>query len=106
LQLPNLNFDVGKETEGGKYRLNDVAHAQLLHKLSSHRFACVSPDLRQELLTFFASDDAPYDVKKDKKTWDRVQAELEQLRASGPETVKAQSLSPTPHDVNPSPDLR
>jgi len=106
LQLPNLNFDVGKETEGGKYRLNDDAHAQLLHKLSSHHFACISPDLRQELLTFFASDDAPYDVKKDKKTWDRVQAELEQLRASGPETVKAQTLSPTPHDVHPSPDLR
>jgi hypothetical protein len=84
LELPNLNFDVGKETSGGKYRLNDDAHAQLLHQLAARNFACLSPDLRNELLSFFASSDAPYDVKKDKKTWDRVQAELQQLRATSP----------------------
>ena len=41
LKLPNVNFDVGKETAGGKYRLDDDAHAQLLHRLaetSSHVF--------------------------------------------------------------------
>jgi hypothetical protein len=85
LQLPNVNFDVGGETSGGKYRLNDDAHAQLLHKLAAHNFACVSPDLRGELLGFFASADAPYDVKKDKATWDRVQKELDQLKASNPQ---------------------
>jgi hypothetical protein len=84
LQLPNLNFDVGNETPGGKYRLNDDAHAQLLHRLAEKKFGCVSPDLRQELLTFFASEDAPYDVKKDKKTWDRVQAELQSLKEIEP----------------------
>jgi len=84
LQLPNVNFDVGGETSGGTYRLNDDAHAQLLHKLAAHNFACASPDLREELLSFFASADAPYDVKKDKKTWDRVQAELQQLKAANP----------------------
>jgi len=84
LQLPNLNFDVGSETSGGKYRLNDDAHAQLLHRLAEKKFSCVSPGLREELLTFFASADAPYDVKKDKKTWDRVQAELESLKEMEP----------------------
>jgi Zinc dependent phospholipase C len=84
LQLPNLNFDVGSETSGGKYRLNDDAHAQLLHRLAEKKFGCVSPDLRQELLSFFASADAPYDGKKDKKTWDRVQAELEALKEMEP----------------------
>jgi zinc dependent phospholipase C len=84
LKLPNLNFDVGSETSGGKYRLNDDAHAQLLHRLAEKKFGCVSPDLREELLSFFASADAPYDVKKDKKTWDRVQAELEALKEMEP----------------------
>jgi hypothetical protein len=84
LQLPNLNFDVGSETSGGKYRLNDDAHAQLLHRLAEKKFSCVSPGLREELLTFFASADAPYDVKKDKKTWDRVQAELKSLKEMEP----------------------
>jgi hypothetical protein len=82
LQLPNVNFDVGQETSGGKYRLNDDAHAQLLHKLAGRNFACVSPDLRNELLNFFSSADAPYDVKKDQQTWDRVQKELEQLKSA------------------------
>ena len=84
LQLVNLNFDVGSETSGGKYRLNDDAHAQLLHRLAEKKFGCVSPELRQEILGFFASADAPYDGKKDKKTWDRVQAELESLKEMEP----------------------
>jgi cation transport regulator ChaB len=102
LQLPNLNFDVGSETSGGKYRLNDDAHAQLLHRMAEKKFGCVSPDLRKEILTFFASDDAPYDVKKDKKTWDRVQAELESLKEMEP---VAGSMHPillgTPAGVKP-----
>ena len=84
LQLANLNFDVGSETSGGKYRLNDDAHAQLLHRLAEKKFGCVSPDLREEILGFFASADAPYDGKQDKKTWDRVQAELESLKEMEP----------------------
>jgi hypothetical protein len=84
LRLPNLNFDVGSETSGGKYRLNDDAHAKLLHELAEKKFGCVSPDLRHELLTFFSSADAPYDVKKDQKTWDRVQAELQSLKEMDP----------------------
>jgi hypothetical protein len=59
----------------------------LLHRLAEKKFGCVSPDLRQELLGFFGSADAPYDVKKDKKTWDRVQAELESLKEMEPVTT-------------------
>ena len=84
LRVPNLNFDVGQETSGGKYRLNDDAHAQLLHKLAANNFGCVSPDLRDEILAFFANTDAPFDVKKDKQTWDRVQKELDQLKSANP----------------------
>lgn len=105
LRLPNLNFDVGQETSGGKYRLNDDAHAQLLHKLAARNFACVSPDLRGEILAFFASADAPYDMKKDQKTWDRVQAELQQLKASALQAPHVPSFSSaTNGNVNPSPD--
>jgi len=84
LRVPNLNFDVGQETSGGKYRLNDDAHAQLLHKLAGNNFGCVSPDLRDEILAFFANTDAPFHVKKDKQTWDRVQKELDQLKSANP----------------------
>ncbi|HWY09019.1 MAG TPA: zinc dependent phospholipase C family protein [Candidatus Acidoferrales bacterium] len=93
LQLPNLNFDVGSETSGGKYRLNDDAHAQLLHRLAEKKFGCVSPDLREEILTFFASADAPYNGKNDKKTWDRVQAELESLKEMEPVAASVHQTS-------------
>lgn len=82
LQLPNLNFDVGEVTTGGSYRLDDDAHAQLLHRLAANNFACVSPDLRAELLAFFANAEAPYDTKKDQKAWAHVQSELQALKAS------------------------
>ena len=101
LRLPNVNFDVGKETDGGKYRLNDDAHAQLLHILAQKKFGCLSPDLRQELLGFFSSADAPYAFKKDQKTWDRVQAELQVLKATGAESVQAPSV---PASVKPPAD--
>jgi hypothetical protein len=93
LQLANLNFDVGSETSGGKYRLNDDAHAQLLHRLAEKKFGCVSPDLREEILGFFASTDAPYDGKNDKKTWDRVQAELESLKEMEPGGAPAHPIT-------------
>ncbi len=102
LRLPNLNFDVGRETAGGKYRLDDDAHAELLHKLAERKFACVSPELRQELLGFFSLSDAPYHGKNDKKTWDRVQSELAALRNSGPEAASLRGILPaTPPGVNP-----
>ena len=105
LQLPNLNFDVGSETSGGKYRLNDDAHAQLLHRLAEKKFGCVSPDLRDEVLTFFASADAPYNSKKDKKTWDRVQAELQTLKEMEPGAAPAHPISSgLPAGVKPRSD--
>lgn len=105
LQLPNLNFDVGSETSGGKYRLNDDAHAHLLHRLAEQKFGCVSPDLRQELLTFFASADAPYNGKNDKKTWDRVQAELESLKEMEPVAASVHRMSmELPAGVKPRAD--
>jgi len=105
LQLPNVNFDVGSETSGGKYRLNDDAHAQLLHRLAGKKFGCVSPDLRDEILTFFDSADAPYDGKNDKKTWDRVQAELESLKEMEPGAGPAHPItSGLPAGVKPCAD--
>jgi hypothetical protein len=105
LELPNLNFDVGSETSGGKYRLNDDAHAQLLHRLAEKRFGCVSPELREELVTFFASADAPYDGKKDKKTWDRLQAELQSLKEMEPGAAPVHPMSSgLPAGVNPRAD--
>jgi hypothetical protein len=80
LKLPNANLDVGNKTLPGQYRLNDHAHARLLHELAKQKFQGVTPDIRDEIIDFFAVPDALSDIKKDAKTWERVQSELEQLR--------------------------
>jgi hypothetical protein len=98
LKLPNVNFDIGNETLPGRYRLNDDAHARLLHELSKQNFQGVTPEIRSEMLDFFATPEAPYDVKKDAKTWGRVQSELAQLRQiSLPAAVPAKAADVPPN---------
>ena len=81
-QLVNDNFDVGESTGPGKYRLNDEAHAKLLDRLAEKNFAGAAPELKTELLHFFAEPDAPYATKRDAKAWARVQSQLQELRSA------------------------
>jgi hypothetical protein len=90
--LQNYNFDVGENTGPGKYGLNDDAHAKLLDRLAERKFIGVSAELRDELLHFFAEPGAPYATKRNLKAWAKVQAELEQLKAS-PQTHPAGGAS-------------
>lgn len=84
LDLPNENFDTGEIAGPGQYRLNDVTHAKLLDALAKQNFSGASPDVRAELLQFYASPDAPYATKRKPKDWAKVQAQLEQLRKTAP----------------------
>ena len=94
VDLPNDNFDVGEVTGPGKYKLNDEAHAELLHKLAEHNFVGASSQLRSELLTFYADPNAPYATRRKPKLWNRVEVELSQLKNAPPPRVTA-GLSPT-----------
>jgi len=92
VDLPNDNFDVGEPTGPGKYRLNDEAHAKLLDKLAEQNFADVTPELRAELLDFFADPNAPNAIKRKPKEWSRVEAELQQLKSTNPQPVSAEAV--------------
>jgi zinc dependent phospholipase C len=91
VDLPNDNFDVGENTGPGKYRLNDDAHAKLLDMLAERKFFGVLPDLRLELLHFYAQPDLPYATKRNPKAWARVQTELEQLKSASHASAAADS---------------
>ncbi len=84
LALANDNFDTGAATAPGKYRLDDKAHADLLHALAKQNFQGVTPALRAELVNYFSDPNAPYSTKKNPKEWARVQAEVKQLRDAPP----------------------
>lgn len=91
LELANDNFDTGDSTGPGKYRMNDDTYAKLLDKLCEAKFAGVSPDVRSNILTFYADPNAPYATKRDPKAWEKVQTELAQLKAAPAAPAVAQS---------------
>jgi hypothetical protein len=96
VDLPNDNFDVGEVTGPGKYGLNDDAHAALLHRLAEHNFVSASPQLRSELLAFYADPNAPYATKRKPKVWSMVETDLKQLKNAAPPPVTADASSPAP----------
>jgi len=82
LHLSNRDFDTGREIRAGEYVLADGTYAHLLDDISNSDSKQVSPELRQDILAFYANPNAPLATKKKKKDWQRVQGELQQLRAS------------------------
>ena len=96
LKLPNNNFDVGEFTGPGEYFMNHDAHAELLDKLAAQGFADMSPDLRAELLDFFANPNAPYATKRNPKEWNKVEMELQQLKSTAPRPASAETLLSRP----------
>jgi zinc dependent phospholipase C len=103
LDVPNDNFDLGEKTGPGKYRLNDNAHAKLLDKLTEKSFAGATPEVKEELLHFFAEPDAPYAMKRKAKAWAKVQSELQQLKSATPARIEAGSSTSAIAAVPPKP---
>jgi hypothetical protein len=87
--VPNDNFDTGTVTGPGQYWMNDDTQARLLDALAKENFSGASPEVRAELLQFFGDPSAPYAIKKKKKEWARVHAEIAELRQATPATVAA-----------------
>jgi Zinc dependent phospholipase C len=77
--LEDTNFDTGERTSAGTYHRADAAYETLLDKLHQHNFEAVSPPLRAALLAHFTAT-AP--GSRDQKRWVKVQAQVEQLRAT------------------------
>jgi len=91
LVLINDNFDVGAVTPPGQYRLADTTYAALLDRLSRQNFTGMSAELRADLLRFYSDPAAPYATRKDRKTWERVQDELQRLQAAQPPSNVAEA---------------
>jgi hypothetical protein len=80
--LVDDNFDTGTVTRPGEYPLADQTYAALLDRLAEGKFAQVSPELRKELLAYFADPAAPLAMKKNKKGWAKVTREVDELKAN------------------------
>jgi hypothetical protein len=82
LNLVNKDFDTGKFTQQGEYKLTDEAYAKLLDKLSNAKFASTPQDLRKNILAFYQDPSAPNFTKKKREKWAKTMQELEQLKSS------------------------
>jgi hypothetical protein len=81
LTLDNRDFDTGKQTAEGEYRLTDEAYGKLLDELAISRFAGASLELQQNILVFYQNPNAPDFNKKKPDQRSRTLKNIEQLRS-------------------------
>jgi hypothetical protein len=84
LELANTDFDTGRRTEPGDYKMADEAYADLLQKLAKARFNHISPALKQNVLRYYQNPKAPIVTKEDTKKWEETRQALQQLQDTGP----------------------
>jgi hypothetical protein len=81
LQLQNTDFDTGRPTRHGEYRLADDTYAEWLHELAERRFVGVPDAARRNILSFYGPSPAPSkNNRQEQKRWQRITAELSTLR--------------------------
>ena len=94
--LPDCDLDDGKATKAAEYTLTDDTYAKLLEQLSGRKFQGTSPELRDNILNFYSDLSAPYHTKKDPNEWNKVLADLDQLKAITPVSVDTSARQSRP----------
>ncbi len=89
LVLVNSDFDTGKETKAAEYSLTDETYAKLLDQLVQRKFDQTSPDLRDNILNFYADLSLPLETKKDSARWQTLLSSLDQLKLATPPSTLA-----------------
>jgi hypothetical protein len=59
LRIPNRDLDTGQPVSPGEYQLTDATYDKLLVKLAAKKFEGVKPELRANILSFYASMKTP-----------------------------------------------
>jgi Zinc dependent phospholipase C len=95
LKLADLDFDTGRETRAGEYSLADNTYAHLLDDLAKHNFDQASPELRQNILSFYVEPNAQIATKKNARAWRTTQEELDRLKDRQIDTVSRTASSPS-----------
>jgi hypothetical protein len=82
IDLPDLDLDTGHPSRVGEYSLADTTYDRLLDDLAKNNFRQVSSELKQSVLNFYANPNAPAPVGRNRKSWEKTQAELEKLKTT------------------------
>jgi hypothetical protein len=74
--LPNLDLDTGDSARPGTYSLEDLSYADLLHRVTRTPSTPVPFGIKRDLLAYFADPDRAIYLKRDKKKFAQMQADL------------------------------
>ena len=96
LTLENLDFDTGKPSQPGEYKLTDETYAKWVEDLSDKKFADVTPMVRVNILEFYADPKGSQALRVHKHKWEKTRAALEQLKQWKPEAAKQATTPPAP----------
>ncbi|HZP32013.1 MAG TPA: zinc dependent phospholipase C family protein [Candidatus Acidoferrales bacterium] len=96
LTLRDRNFDTGALTKPGAYFMADRAYARLVDDLAKSHFQIISPDVKSNILAYYQDPTAPIVTKKNRKDWNRLNAELNELRGAPPSVAGASIVTPPP----------
>ncbi|HZR33030.1 MAG TPA: zinc dependent phospholipase C family protein [Terriglobales bacterium] len=91
-KLVNRDFDTGNETKAGEYKLTDDTYSTLLDRIAAKKFTSVSPELRDNILSFYQDLHAPVSTKRRADRWNNTLRELHQLQ----EVKEAVTTVPSP----------
>ncbi len=86
--LANTDFDTGRMTHAGEYRLTDNAYGHLLDELAKADFVQVTPQLQEDIVGFYSDPNAPLSTKRNPAAWTRIQDELQKLKAKSAEAPR------------------
>jgi hypothetical protein len=81
VDLPNRDFDTGRETRAGEYVLTDETYARLVHDLVTKSSGPLPPALQQDILHLYSDENAPIATKKKPKAWQKLKRDLEKLKS-------------------------
>lgn len=82
LQYADTDCDTGREARAGEYRLADETYAHLLRDLSQSNFAQTTPELRTNILAYYAEPKASFRGGVDQQDWKRTETALQQLKSA------------------------
>jgi hypothetical protein len=78
-RIPNRNLDTGELTRAGQYTLADQAYDDLVRRLAKNNFAYLTPDLKSNIVAYFAGGSAR--DKLSGRKWRQTEEDLTKLKA-------------------------
>ncbi|MEB0262274.1 MULTISPECIES: zinc dependent phospholipase C family protein [unclassified Mucilaginibacter] len=84
LVLPDIDFDTGKPTHWGEYKLADNTYDKLLEELQEQKYKNVTPQLQKSILNFYSTADSTTLEKKRLKQWKKNSIRIKEMAALKP----------------------